>query len=153
MTKAELVRSVTTALRNNNKKKPVSSIKHVLHISDDFGNKKDFVVHKSERNIIYTVEDVEAILEYTIAVIEDALKRGEEITIRGFGTLGLKYRQPRSTRSLKTGERVAVEGRYVPKFSFGNELRHCAKYFELSQKAALEDLQHIDDEYEEEGDE
>ena len=107
------------------------------------------MVHKSERNIIYTVEDVEAVLEYTLAVIEDALKRGEDITIRGFGTLGLRYRKPRSTKSLMTGETIAVDGRYVPKFSFGNELRYCAKYFELSQKAALEDLQNADEDFEE----
>lgn len=147
MTKAELIRSVTNALRNNNKKKQVSSVKHVLHISDDFGNHKDFVVHKGDRGIIYTIDDVETILEYTVAVIEDAIRRGEEITIRGFGTLGLKYRKPRATKSLKTGERVEVNGRYVPKFSFGNELRRCAKYFELSQNEAINDLQYLDEEF------
>lgn len=151
MTKAELIRSVTNALRSNNKKKQVSSIKHVLHISDDFGNHKDFIVHKGDRGIIYTIDDVETILEYTIAVIEDAIKRGEEITIRGFGTLGLKYRKARSTKNVKDGEQVEIAGRYVPKFSFGNELRRCAKYFELSQNEAINDLQYVDDEYEEVG--
>ena len=120
-------------MRENNIRKPVSSPKQVFHISDDEGNSKDFVIRKTDKSVIYTIDDVEAVLDTCIEVIKDALTRGEEITVRGFGTLALKYRKARSTRLLgKDKQIIDVQARYVPKFAFGNDLRMCAKLFELS---------------------
>lgn len=137
MTKKDLIKDVAAVLKQKDVRKPVYAHRQVFHISDDYGNKKDFVVSKKGRGVMYTVDDVETIIDYTLAVIEEALKRGEPITIRGFGTLAIKYRKARATRNMQTGERIAVEGRYLPKFQFGSELRECAKYFELSQQDAL----------------
>ena len=33
---------------------------------------------------------------------------------------------------MGTGEWVEIDARYIPKFSFGNDLRLCAKIYELS---------------------
>lgn len=143
MNRKELVRRIAGLMRTNNIRKPVSSQKQVFHISDDEGNKKDFVVRKTDKQVLFTTDDVEAIIDSCICVIEDALKRGEEISIRGFGTLGLHHRKARATKRPDTGEWVEVEARYVPKFTFGNDLRMCAKMYELS----LSENQH---EYEEE---
>ena len=53
----------------------------------------------------------------------DALARGERIEIRGFGSFSLHYRAPRIGRNPKTGEQVALAGKYVPHFKPGKELR------------------------------
>lgn len=132
MNRKELVRRIASVMRENNVRKPVSSPKQVFHISDDDGNTKDFVIRKTDKSVLFTADDVEAIVDACLFVIEEAMKRGEPVSIRGFGTLGLKYRKPRATKKLGTDEWVDIDARYVPKFTFGNDLRMCAKVYELS---------------------
>lgn len=149
MNKKELIRHVSDLLRENNVRKPISIPKHVFHISDDEGNKKDFTVKKTDKSSIYTIEDVGAILDACLCVIQDALKHGEPIAIHGFGTLDIRYRKPRKTKHFETGEDIVVKGRYVPKFSFGNDLRLCARVYEMSLGDKFpEPVPFDDDEYE-----
>lgn len=132
MNRRGLISRVAEVMRDNEIKKPISLKKQVFHISDDAGNSKDFVVKQSKKNVLYTIEDVGAVLDACVSVIEECLKKGEPVTIQGFGSLGLKYRAARSTKRPDTGEFVEVSARYIPKFTFGNDLRLCAKLFEMS---------------------
>lgn len=136
MNKRQLVSRVAEVMRINNIRKPVLLPKKVLHISDDDGNKKDFIVKSSDKNVLFTVDDIENVVDALIQVIEESLKVGEPVTVQGFGTLGLKYRKARITKQVGTDDWIDVEARYIPKFSFGNNLRMCAKLYELS----LQDL-------------
>ncbi len=132
MNKKDLISRITEVLHDNNTRKPVTTPKQVFHISDDEGNKKDFVVRKTDKAVLYTTSDVTAILDACMSVIEDAIKRGEEVSVYGFGSLGVHRRAARTTKHPDTGEIVEVKARYVPKFSFGNNLRMAAKVYELS---------------------
>ena len=134
MNKKEFVRRVASVMRGNGVRKPISSPKHVFHISDDEGNKKDFVIKQSDKDVNYTIEDVEAVLDTCLAVIEDTLKHGGSISIQGFGSLVLNYWKPRTTRVVNTDNVVDIEGRHIPKFLVGNNLRLCAKLYDLSLK-------------------
>lgn len=67
-----------------------------------------------------TVEEaVKKILEH----MADTLASGERIEVRGFGSFSLHYRAPRIGRNPKTGDKVELEGKYVPHFKPGKELR------------------------------
>jgi integration host factor subunit beta len=55
--------------------------------------------------------------------ISQELARGERIEIRGFGSFSLHFRPPRIGRNPKTGDSVALPGKYVPHFKPGKELR------------------------------
>lgn len=132
MNKKDLISKATEVLRSNNIRKPVSTPKQVFHISDDEGNQKDFVVKKTDKTVLYNTTDVSAILDACLSVVEDAIKHGEEVSIHGFGTLGVHQRAARTTKHPETGKTVEVSARYVPKFSFGNNLRMAAKIYELS---------------------
>ncbi len=55
--------------------------------------------------------------------MSQALASGERIEIRGFGSFSLHYRPPRLGRNPKTGDSVALSGKYVPHFKPGKELR------------------------------
>jgi len=132
MDKKNFVRSVAEVMHTNGVKKPVSIPKQVFHISDDDGNSKDFTVKTRDKTVYFTVNDVAAVVDACVYVIMDALKRGDYVNFSGFGRLGLNYRKPRKTKQFGTGEEVEIKGRYVPKFSFGNDLRMCAKMYELS---------------------
>ena len=64
-----------------------------------------------------------AITNTVIETMTDALAQGESIEIRGFGSFSLHYRPPRIGRNPKTGEAVALSGKYVPHFKPGKDLR------------------------------
>lgn len=67
-----------------------------------------------------TVEDaVKEMLDH----MADTLADGERIEVRGFGSFSLHYRAPRTGRNPKTGDKVELEGKYVPHFKPGKELR------------------------------
>ena len=58
-----------------------------------------------------TVEDaVKEMLEH----MASTLAQGERIEIRGFGGFSLHYRAPRTGRNPNTGDKVELEGQYVP---------------------------------------
>lgn len=132
MNKKELVRNVASKMREKNIRKTMSAQKKILHISDDEGNTSDFVIKKSEKGALFTCDDIEAIIDSCIDVIEDALKSGDIISVRGFGTLALHFRKARSTKHPDTKEDIEISERYVPKFTSGKDLKICAKIFESS---------------------
>ena len=132
MNRRELVNRVASIMRDNDIKKPVYAKRQVFHISDDEGNKKDFVIKNSDTSVSYTMKDIDTILDTCIYVIHETLKNGGSITMRGLGTLGLHYRQPHSGRHPVTGELLHIAGQYLPKFSPGYDLKMCAKIYNLS---------------------
>ena len=134
MNKKEFISRVTNTLRENDVRKYVCTPKHVFHISDDEGNTKDFIIKRTEKEVLFTVPDITIILDTCLAVIEDALQKGEEVSLHGFGSFALKHRAARRTKRPDTGEWIDIESRYTPKFSFGNDLRIAAKLYELSLK-------------------
>ncbi|MFC6632052.1 integration host factor subunit beta [Microbulbifer taiwanensis] len=69
------------------------------------------------------VKDVELAVKVMLDTMSDVLSQGERIEIRGFGSFSLHYRAPRTGRNPKTGDAVALSGKYVPHFKPGKELR------------------------------
>lgn len=68
-------------------------------------------------------KDVELSVKTLIEQMAQALAAGNRIEIRGFGSFSLHFRPPRIGRNPKTGEAVALSGKYVPHFKPGKELR------------------------------
>jgi integration host factor subunit beta len=67
--------------------------------------------------------DIELAVKSMLERMSKALASGERIEIRGFGSFTLHFREPRMGRNPKTGESVALPGRYAPHFKPGKELR------------------------------
>jgi integration host factor subunit beta len=55
--------------------------------------------------------------------IIDALRAGEHVELRGFGSFRLHHRQARVGRNPKTGDPVPIPARKVPWFKAGKDLR------------------------------
>ena len=70
-----------------------------------------------------TTKDVELAVKQMIEHMTDSLASGDRIEIRGFGSFSLHYREPRKGRNPKTGDPVALDGKHVPHFKPGKELR------------------------------
>lgn len=132
MNRMDLIKRVTNVMREKDIRKLVSTPRKVFHISDDEGNSKDFVIKKTDKGVLFTSDDIEIIVDNILDVIMDTLKHGDEISIRGFGTLALNLREERATKHPVTGEDITIAAHYTPKFVAGKDLRMCAKIYELS---------------------
>jgi integration host factor subunit beta len=79
------------------------------------------LIAKEQNHLAY--RDVELAVKCMLEQMSQALASGDRIEIRGFGSFSLHYRSPRQGRNPKTGESVALAGKYVPHFKPGKELR------------------------------
>jgi integration host factor subunit beta len=70
-----------------------------------------------------SARDVELAVKTMIEQMSHALASGERIEIRGFGSFSLHYRAARKGRNPKTGASVELDGKYVPHFKPGKEMR------------------------------
>lgn len=69
------------------------------------------------------VKDVELAVKHLLELMSSSLAAGDRIEIRGYGSFSLHFRPPRMGRNPKTGEAVALSGKYVPHFKPGKDLR------------------------------
>lgn len=70
-----------------------------------------------------TRRDGEVIVDTIFDSVIEALKSGDKIEIRGFGSFRIRQRKPRIGRNPKTGEKVDVPAKRVPYFKPSKELR------------------------------
>ena len=68
-------------------------------------------------------KELETAIKEMLEQMAQTLQKGDRIEIRGFGSFSLHYRAPRVGRNPKTGETVELDGKYVPHFKPGKELR------------------------------
>ena len=85
--------------------------------------KSQLIERLVDTNPQLSVRDVELVVKSLIDQMSDALAEGGRIEIRGFGSFSLHFRAPRVGRNPKTGESVTLDGKHVPHFKPGKELR------------------------------
>lgn len=71
----------------------------------------------------YSRRDAEVMVNAVFDAVADALRRGDRVEIRGFGSFVVRQRRSREGRNPKTGETVTVDAKRVPFFKVGKELR------------------------------
>src|ERR1700678_836116 len=70
-----------------------------------------------------TRRDGEMIVDTIFDSVIHALRTGDKIEIRGFGSFRIRQRKPRTGRNPKTGAKVDVPAKRVPYFKPSKELR------------------------------
>lgn len=85
--------------------------------------KSELIEYIADKQDHLPVRDVELAVKLLLDHMSEMLSEGERIEIRGFGSFSLHYRAPRMGRNPKTGEPVELEGKYVPHFKPGKEMR------------------------------
>jgi integration host factor subunit beta len=65
----------------------------------------------------------EAVVEQLFDSMVDALRQGERIEIRGFGSFEIRTRNAKVGRNPKTGDKVSIPQKRIPFFKAGKELR------------------------------
>jgi len=62
-------------------------------------------------------------LDATVETIKKALKKGDTVSLVGFGTFKVGKRAARNGRNPRTGETIKIKAAKVPKFSAGKGLK------------------------------
>jgi integration host factor subunit beta len=85
--------------------------------------KSELIEILSRRQGHLKADDVDMAVQTLVEMMSNSLTEGDRIEIRGFGSFSLHFRPPRLGRNPKTGDSVALPGKYVPHFKPGKELR------------------------------
>ena len=70
-----------------------------------------------------TKADAERAVSGLIDIISGTLKKGESLTLVGFGTFEVRKRAARTGRNPKTGEELKIKAAKVPAFKAGATLK------------------------------
>ena len=63
------------------------------------------------------------VVSATFDSIKTSLKKGQKVSLIGFGSFLVRNRKARTGRNPKTGETIQIKARKVPAFSAGSELK------------------------------
>ena len=85
--------------------------------------KSELIEAVAERTPHISKKDTEIVVNTIFDSMAQALKTGERIEIRGFGSFQVKVREARDGRNPKTGEPVHISAKRTPFFKVGKELR------------------------------
>lgn len=66
-------------------------------------------------------------LAATIEAVKITLKKGQKVTLVGFGTFSISKRKARKGRNPRTGEAIKIAAAKIPKFTPGKTLRDAIK--------------------------
>jgi DNA-binding protein HU-beta len=62
-----------------------------------------------------------------IGAVKKALKKGDKVTLIGFGTFSVIIRSARTGRNPQTGKPIKIAAKKVPKFTAGKALKDTVK--------------------------
>ncbi len=68
-----------------------------------------------------------AAIDTFVDSVTAALKKGDKVTLVGFGTFLAAKRKARTAKNPQTGEMIKVPAKRVPKFKAGRELKSAVK--------------------------
>jgi integration host factor subunit beta len=85
--------------------------------------KRDLIEELVQLYPRFSRRDAEVMVNAVFDSLAEALRRGDRIEIRGFGSFVVKHREAREGRNPRTGLRVSVAAKRVPFFKVGKELR------------------------------
>jgi DNA-binding protein HU-beta len=88
---------------------------------------KDELIEKVASGSGLSKADAGRALNTIIGSITSALKKGQNVTLVGFGTFKISKRKARKGRNPRTGEVITIKAAKVPRFSAGKSLKDAVK--------------------------
>ncbi|MDD5530767.1 MAG: HU family DNA-binding protein [bacterium] len=85
-------------------------------------NKSDLVARMAKKSEI-SQSAAEVALNEFMAGVSDALKKGERVTLVGFGSWDVRKRAARKGRNPQNGKALNIPARRVVRFRTGSELK------------------------------
>ena len=88
-------------------------------------NKADLVNEVAK--VVKTKKEAQAAVDRVFSSITGALRRGQAVTLVGFGTFKVQQRKARQGRNPQTGAPIQIAARKVPRFVAGKALKGAVK--------------------------
>ena len=85
-------------------------------------NKTEMISALAEKTNL-TKKETEKVLNAFTAVIEEELKKGEKVTLTGFGTFEARERAAREGVNPQTKEKITIAAAKAPAFKAGKALK------------------------------
>jgi len=85
-------------------------------------NKSQFITHISEQHSCTKIE-AEKVIDMFVSSVIDALGKGEEISLIGFGNFSVSKIAARDGRNPRTGAALKIAAYNQPKFKAGQKLK------------------------------
>lgn len=85
--------------------------------------KSELIEKVVESHGMLNLKASEMLVNTLFDAIEDALKQGDKVEIRGFGSFTIRERAGREARNPKSGEVVRIPAKKTPFFKTGKELK------------------------------
>ncbi|MFZ5954130.1 MAG: HU family DNA-binding protein [Candidatus Dependentiae bacterium] len=93
-------------------------------------NKSELINSLSEETA-FSKKDVTRVLESLTRIIERTLKKGEKVSITGFGAFWISQRPARKGINPSTKQRIDLPAVNVPRFKAGKNLREVLRSIKL----------------------
>lgn len=85
--------------------------------------KSELIEKVVQSHVMLNVKVSEIVVNTVFDSIEEALKSGDKVEIRGFGSFTIRERLGREARNPKSGEVVRIPSKKTPFFKTGKELK------------------------------
>jgi DNA-binding protein HU-beta len=88
-------------------------------------NKSDLINEVAK--VVSTKKEAQEAVDCVFASITKALKKGDAVTLVGFGTFKVTKRKARKGRNPQTGEEIKIKASKAAKFTAGKSLKEAVK--------------------------
>ena len=88
-------------------------------------NKADLINEVAK--VVSTKKEAQSAVDCVIESITKSLKKGEDVTLVGFGTFKVVKRKARKGRNPQTGAELKISASKAPKFVAGKALKDAVK--------------------------
>lgn len=90
-------------------------------------NKKELIEELYTKIECCSKLETEKFLNSFVDIVKNVLKKGDKVTIAGFGTFSTKIRKARKGVHPQTGKRIKIPKIKVAKFTTGSALKRAVK--------------------------
>ena len=88
-------------------------------------NKGDLINEVAK--VVSTKKEAQEAVDCIFSSITKALRKGDTVTLVGFGTFKVTKRKARKGRNPQTGEEIKIKASKAPKFTPGKSLKEAVK--------------------------
>ena len=87
--------------------------------------KKELINEMSKK--LNSQKEAQRVLDSLLSTISDTLKKGNSVSLTGFGTFKISKRNARKGRNPQTGEEITIQPKNVARFLPGKHLKDALK--------------------------
>jgi len=85
-------------------------------------NKAEMIEHIAQSADI-SRSAAERVIDALVVAVKSSLRKGDPVTLVGFGTFHVGVREARSGRNPRTGAEIQIKAARIPKFRAGKALK------------------------------